>query len=472
MIDGFKVFEPLAATFRFATPLDEPHWSSIEVAREFQCSDIEIDSSHLKMLHLWYNNSIQPGVTALTKKLTKWLSSIEVSTTPEIVSATLAVLAAKTAKGISLVTALKGLADCKRQADVTHFAPLRTQLPSSWLTPFEWNGYTLGPLDLSKLEHRCQRAGAEIATPVREMLNGCPAIASPIFNHNVFDLRLYFQDAKTSENSALLSRLEWNWFDAVHHVHWNLMWADFEERRALIYALGYGLVEGDTYRKSPAILEITCYLKVRCESGSEGGVIFHGNIPEIVLPDLPESRAAIASMDAQCDFASLTKSSLHGRIQTYAMTLNRGTRIGLEGHHSEAYVHFIIVLEQLFSTRGNISQQVPARTAALVHRQLKMSFTECCRKLQKEHYEARSNFVHGAIPVPVNLLELIHDVTQAVLRSLLWLAKREESRSSDFFDQWIKRLDWIIAGYEAGITPPDDVLDANGIIAPDALPLP
>jgi hypothetical protein len=63
-------------------------------------------------------------------------------------------------------------------------------------------------------------------------------------------------------------------------------------------------------------------------------------------------------------------------------------------------------------------------------------------------------------------------VTKAVLHSLLWLAKREESHSPDFFDQWIKRLDWIIAGYEAGITPLDDVLDANGIIAPDALSLP
>jgi hypothetical protein len=102
-------------------------------------------------------------------------------------------------------------------------------------------------------------------------------------------------------------------------------------------------------------------------------------------------------MNAQCDFASLEKSSLHGRIQAYAMTLNRGTRICLEGHHSESYLHFIIVLEQLLSTGGSISQQVPARTAALVHRQLKMSFSECRRKLQDEYYKARSKFVHSAM---------------------------------------------------------------------------
>jgi hypothetical protein len=247
------------------------------------------------------------------------------------------------------------------------------------------------------LERRIQRAGAEMPPSIRSMLSGCPAITSPIFQHHVFDLSLYFRDTKTSDTAALLSHLEWIWFDAVHHEHWNMMWADFEERRALIYALGYGLVDGDTYRKSPAIFEITCYLKVRNEPGNEGGVIFNGNVPQITLPDLPESRAAIASMNAQCDFASLEKSSLHGRIQAYAMTLNRGTRICLEGHHSESYLHFIIVLEQLLSTGGSISQQVPARTAALVHRQLKMSFSECRRKLQDEYYKARSKFVHSAM---------------------------------------------------------------------------
>lgn len=472
MIDGFKVFEPLAATFRFAAPLDEPRWSSITVVEDLACADLGLDPNALTEVEIWYDNTIQPGIAALTKKLAQWLESVQVANTPVIVRATLASLAAKTTKQISLVSALNSLIHFKRQADVTHFAPLQANLPSSWTAPFEWKGYRLGPIDLPKLEHRCQRAGSEITPAVRKMLVGCPTIASPIFHHNVFDFRLYFQDTKTPETAALLSRLEWEWFNAAHEAHWNIMWADFEERRALIYALGYGLVDGDTYRKNPTLLQITCYHKVRAQSGDEGGVVMHKTVPQIVLPDLPESRAAIATIDAQCDLANLEKSALHGRIQAYAMTLNRGTRIILEGHHSEGYLHFIIVLEQLLSTRGNISQQVPARTAALVHRQLKMSFAECFRKLQKEHYEARSNFVHSAIPIPICLFEPIYHVTKAVLHSLLWLAKREESRSPDFFDQWIKRLDWIIAGYEAGITPPDDVLDANGIIAPDALSLP
>jgi hypothetical protein len=161
-----------------------------------------------------------------------------------------------------------------------------------------------------------------------------------------------------------------------------------------------------------------------------------------------------------------------GRITAYAMTLCRGTRIALEGHHTEAYLHLIIALEQLFSSSDNTSQTIAARTAVLAHRQLGMSFSDCYRLLLKEHYAARSRFVHGAIPIPNSLFEGANSITQAILRSLLWLAKREESHSPDFFDGWIRRLDWLVAGYSAGIQSPEAVLDANGVIGPNALSLP
>ena len=472
MIEGFKVFEPLAGSFRFNAPVDEPRWSSMCVARSFELNQENEARISAPDVFLWYDNTLQPGLPALSKKLGHWLASIEIPNCSMVVDATLAVLAAKCACGVTLVKALDDLAGCLRRSDVSHFAPLKTNLASSWTTSLEWKGYHLGPLNLAKLVRRCQRAGSPLPSSVQSMLKGCPTIASPVFSRWLFDLRLFFLGAKNPSNASLFAHLEWSWFRLLHHEHWNMMWADFEERRALIFSLGYGLVEGDTFRKCPAIVEITCYLKIRDKPNDEGGVVFYDASHTIILPDLMESRAAIAAIESECDLASLEKSSLHGRLQSFSMTLNRGIRIGIEGHHSEAYVHFIIVLEQLFATGGIISQQVAARTAALVHRQLDMSFTDCRRKLQIEHYSARSKFVHNAIPVPPILFEMIGDVAQAVLRSLLWLAKRDESRSPDFFDQWIKRLDWIIAGYEAGITPPDDVLDANGIIAPDAFSLP
>ena len=55
---------------------------------------------------------------------------------------------------------------------------------------------------------------------------------------------------------------------------------------------------------------------------------------------------------------------------------------------------------------------------------------------------------------PILSLKALIGITQAILRSLLWLAKREESQSPDFFDGWIKRLDWLVAAYGAGIQTP------------------
>ena len=119
---------------------------------------------------------------------------------------------------------------------------------------------------------------------------------------------------------------------------------------ALIYALGYGLVDGDTFRNAPGQLRISCYLGLRDEAHHEGYVVFLMPKPKIILPDLLESKEAIAVMDSECRFDKLEQSSLHGTINAYAMTLCRGTRIALEGHASEAYLHLIIALEQLFSS--------------------------------------------------------------------------------------------------------------------------
>lgn len=154
------------------------------------------------------------------------------------------------------------------------------------------------------------------------------------------------------------------------------------------------------------------------------------------------------------------------------MTLARAIRMAHDGHADESYLHLIIAIELLFSERRDTSQSVASRTALLAHRQVGQSFEICRKALLKEHYAARSRFVHAGKSVPYALYGPLEDITRAVLLSLLWVAKCAKSNSPDFFEAWIKRLDWIVAGYDAGIVPSEVELTENGIISKNDLPVP
>ncbi len=473
MTDGFKVFEPLAATLRLTAPPDAPHWENVLIAgSSLSRTAITGPPTTKPELRLWFDRTVTPGFQAFARKVKSWLQSLAIASSSEVVHLTIGALALRIRQGNSLTEAISALASFVRQADVSHFAVLQTNLPSSWTTPLEWKGFVLGPLDIAKVVRRSERAGDPLMIELVEELEGRPAVASPIYERAVFDLAAFLQSCAASDPDGNSRRILVEWFHAAHHHHWREMWADFDERRALIYALGYGLVEGDTFRKAPWQLQISCYLKLRDEPKNEGHMVWLQQQVQITLPDLGETKAAISAIREACPLDKIQESSLFGVINAYAMTLCRGTRISLEGHPNESYLQFIIALEQLFSTGENISQAIAERTAALVHRQIGKSFPECRRILLKDHYVARSRFVHSGVPVPPELFASIHDITQAVLRSLLWVATKTDSKATDFFERWVKRLDWIVVGYEAGIDPSEEILNANGIIGPAALLIP
>lgn len=472
-MSAFRVFEPLVNSFSLNAPPDAPHWQSRRLVEPLRlASGPGQNVSAASEIRLWFDARVVPGMGAFDRKLSSWLNSLEIVSDQSVVNATLAIIAALSNSGQTLMSQLTALLSSARLADVSHFVILNTNLPDSWMRPLEWNGFEFGPANLNKIEKRCARAGETLDSDALSLLRGRPAVSSPVYRKKVFDLQ-EFLPSRLAENSPVgAARLRYEWFKQIAHAHHNQMWADFEERRALLYALGYGFVDGNTFRDYPAQFLIACYLKIRSHSMNEGEVIFGQPFTRITLPDLAETENAIQQLDALCPSSLFIESALHKEIKAFAMTLCRGTRIAVEGHACESYLHHIIALEQLFSTREKTSQAVASRTAILVYRQLGMTYDDCRKTLLKDHYEARSKFVHSASPIPLELFEPIYNITQCVLRSLLWLAKSEESRSKNFYDNWIKRLDWLIAGHEAGMIPSDNVLDENGIITSDTLALP
>jgi len=462
-VSEFRRFDSLFKTFTLRTPPDAPHFESVLVlpSQKYGSDPNSGDPFLYPETRLWFDIEKSPGFNAFVKKLKVWLSCLGLPTSNSAVSATLGVLAVASDHEISEV--LEKLESSVREADISHFVLLNTNLPDSWKSSIQWDGFELGPLNTERLKYRCERAGDPIEVEILQHLAGKPAISSPVYRRNVLDVVSFLEPFCTDGLPVSKLRLAYGWFETIQPIHLEEMWCDFEDRRALIYALGYGLTDGDTFRHFPDQLRFSCYLNLRKSSKNEGLVVSGLWRPILVLPDLRESRTAILKISSVFSSEEIEASSLSGAIKSFASTLCRGTRIGLEGHSSEAFIYHIIALEDLFSAKEKISQMVSGRVAALVHRQTKTSFSDCKKKLI-EIYEARSRFVHSGIQIPETLFEPIYEITQAVLRSLLWLAKDKSSRSKEFRERWIKRLDWFIASHEAEFLPSDEILNSIGII--------
>ena len=395
-----------------------------------------------------------------------WLSFLGLPTSESALNATLGVLAVASAHEISDV--LRKLASSVREADISHFVLLNTNLPDSWKSSIQWDGFELGPLNTEKLKYRCERAGDPVEMEILQHLAGKPAISSPVYKRNVLDVESFLEPFYTDALPVSKLRLAYGWFETIQPIHLEEMWSDFEDRRALMYALGYGLIEGDTFRNFPDQLRFSCYLNLRKSPKNEGLVVSGLWRPILFLPDLRESRMAALKLSSVYNSELIEASTLNPLIKSFTSTLCKGTRIGLKGHLNEAFIYHIIALEDLFSAKEKISQLVSGRASALAHRQIKISFFDC-KKTLTEIYEARSRFVHSGIQIPETLFEPIYDITQAVLRSLLWLAKDKSSHSKEFRGLWLKRLDWFIASCEAEFPPSAEVLSSIGIIEAETL---
>jgi hypothetical protein len=88
--------------------------------------------------------------------------------------------------------------------------------------------------------------------------------------------------------------------------------------------------------------------------------------------------------------------------------------------------------------------------AALTHLRIYggKPYTEANAELKKL-YEVRSGFVHRGESCDSLLAEKVIEYAKEVLKSMLYLYHKEESRDTGAVDQWVKDLEIIIASYNA-----------------------
>lgn len=414
-------------------------------------------------VRLYQKSSTQMSLTGFRQKILHLLREANHVASETVADAILGCVVGVASDGMERARFLEEALSYFHKAEVSHFFVL----PNSAISqPVVFDGYRLGELDLPVLTSRCNRAGSDYAQLYGDKLQGRFALQSPCIKQVLIDFLKLDYDRRISVGSHPWRELLLNYFERISRHHFDYMWEHLERTQVLCAPFGADFldvqgVKGDLGKFAE---RITIYLEC---SRSPGGYV----VPEaggLTLnqpgPD-SESFARYLAHRKMYHLADIGDSEL-GRASLVCANFCQQAKRFLEAQRpDDAALYATICLENLFSEKSATSDAICTRTAALTYLRLASSYSEAERELRKL-YDARSGFVHSGKSVTPAQAERLIAFARETLRSLLVLHLKPENHCSGFLVKWVKDLDFIIAGMDAGRTFEASFLAENGIFRP------
>lgn len=460
MPETFKVFSSLASDFRLSAPSSSDGWecevlasSMIRQANELAFFDVP---------KLWWRANGELRLPALMKKLQRWLQSQNLPASDEIVKIMLGMIAVRTMDGVNLVSILQEMQEAVRAVDVVQIHMLSEEDTSEWIGSLEWAGFRLGPLDASKLAYRCRKAKSVRFEAQARELDGVKSVQSPSTKRTFLD----WSDVCWRVRSSNIKRYGPTLLEYHHqycaHIYAAAMWSELEDAWLIPQALGLHHFSVRDLEKMSGSSTWTI-LSGLGPSSVHSWIGTTANEEVIRRVDLEKTEAAVIRLADHHNFGALPKSSLFPLIRSVSRSLVRSTAHLLGDREDESFLFLVIAIEQVFSEKQNTTQAVVSRTAIVAHRFLNLSYKEAEKKVARL-YDARSKLVHAGASVTTESLLEANDLGEIVLKCLLRLSCGPYAQEKNLHESWLKRLDYLIAGIEAGKPPSEADLIENGII--------
>ena len=262
---------------------------------------------------------------------------------------------------------------------------------------------------------------------------------------------------------AISSSGVWPYFDAVSEILENDFWKTFDETQHILVALG-GPYEAKENIRS---LWYEMFLSIYSNSGSKrvGFVYPKKNLPTI---DHAYSHVRIPriikSLREEYQFTDFTKSDLHQALKRFVKFYCLGVVGSSTDKTNEAFLHYAIGLEIIFSDgkRKDIQDCIRRRLAALLCKKSAAIFDEKDKQIKKL-YNLRSEYVHeGNNIAPESVLEL-EAICKVVLDTMLRLQLEESNHTTGFIDNWNKKLDALASAFKADLDIPEERFRECGI---------
>jgi hypothetical protein len=411
-------------------------------------------------IYLNYDQEGKIKVDALIRKLSDSWQGKEHPSTDRIAELVLAVFAVLKSGYPDCHELFNKLLESTVPVDVSHFAVFLGHGEDG--KPADFEGFRFGAVKNLSLQHRSTRAHSNYFDLHGARILDRWCIESPIYRRSVICFLDFYREAPLRQNIAeeFFFRVLLNYYEEITSIYIEKMWQDLEDRQIVASAAGIEVFNVPKLKHAIGLSMIAVYLNQTSKRWdgyvvpTEHGLRMNtwvGNPP--ILQELKAFQAAL----------SPSRSATLAQVARYGTKARRAAK---DRDWSEALLNFTIAVELLFSEKSQTSQSVSRRLAAATSEATPESYSTR-RKEIISLYDARSKYVHAGVAPTRAEVESMTELFERVLAVLIRQEKKQVLHDKEPFAAWIKTLDWIAAGYEAGQVPTTAVLEDAGLSASD-----
>jgi hypothetical protein len=408
---------------------------------------------------LYQRAETQVTIAGFRKKLIRILDEANHVTNESVADAILGCAVHAGLSGDERAVFLEDFLSGFKSVDVSHFFVMPIKACSA---PLHIDGYVLGSINLQALTSRCNRASSDFARIYSKKLDQHFSIQSPIFNHVVIDfIKAHLERGRSVD--PFWQDLLLNYFERISRCHFEYMWSHLERTQLLAAPFGVNILDVNNLRSEVGKFSRKISIYLGFSHKNIGYVVPESGSITLNQPG-PESEAFKRFTDhcANYSISDVGDSELGRTLFACAGFCQQSIRFLASGRSDDAALYATICLEHMFSEKNSTAEAVCSRTAVLTHLRLSESFKEAKRELLKL-YDSRSQFVHKGKSITYSDSERLIAYAREMIRSLLVLHKNPENRVQGFLEGWIKDLDFIVSGIDAGKTFEPSFLANAGI---------
>lgn len=408
---------------------------------------------------LYQTTSTTLTIQGFRKKMLSILRNANHVATEAIVDAILGCVVGACVAGAERMKFLEELLSHFHSADVSHFLIL-PHTSEAGIVRFE--GYRFGEADLDALRSRCKHAKSDFAELYGERIEGLLCLMSPVFQHVAIDFYglMIVRELNTSDLWQDLLQI---YFILLARQHFEHMWAHLDRTQVLSLPFNACVLDVHDLRNNIGQYgwKVSIYLNF---STSGAGYVLNEKQTYISHQAGPESLGFLRykSHRAAYRLNEVGDSELGRTLHSCAGFCQQATRFLEASRIDDAALYATICLEHLFSEKTSTTEAVCTRTAALTFLRLASSYSDAEHEL-RALYAARSAFVHSGTSVTSPQAERLIAYARETLRSMLVLHFKPENRTTGFREKWVRDLDFIVSGFEAGRTFEASFLAETGI---------
>jgi hypothetical protein len=396
---------------------------------------------------------------ALTRKLKESWQGTEHPSSEKLAALAVAVFAILKAGHPDSLALFNRMLESIVSVDVSHFAVFLGHGEEG--DPAEFDGFRFGAVQNLSLQYRSARAHSDYFTIHGKRLHNRWCMESPIYRRSVIGFLDLYWEAPSRKNISdeIFFQTLLSYYEEITGLYAEQMWQDLDDRQVIAAAAGIEVFGVPDLKRATGLAMISVYLNqtnhhwdgyvVPTEQGFQMNT-WIGNPP--ILQKLKDFQAGLP----------LPLSPTLAQVARYGV---RARRAAARNDLAEALLSFTIALEMLFSEKNQTSQAVSRRFAVVASDPTPDAFTTHRREILSL-YDSRSQYVHAGIAPTQAAVDTMTTLFEEALAVLIRLEKRQVLRDKEQFNRWIKLLDWIASGYEAGQIPGNDVLNQAGLRVP------